>query len=204
MLKLGSIDEFKSKINEVSIKNEKYYLINEDSTFKLLSRKCPHQGTYVTYCDNKFICPAHGWKFGLEGNCENVVNKQLTNYKVLEQNGELFVSIDSKAHIQTQKRFKADPTFKLYSHASLEIEYNGFNLLCDPWLDGPAFMGAWLQYPPSSISAKHLNPHAIWISHEHSDHFHEPTLRKINKLTPVYIPAFPNKRMEDKLRNLGF
>lgn len=204
MLKLGSVDEFKSKVNEVTIKNEKYYLIKEEDTFKLLSRKCPHQGTYVTYCDNKFVCPAHGWKFGLEGNCENVVNKQLTNFKVLEHNGELFVSIDNKEHIQTHKRFKADPTFKLYSHASLEIEYNGFNLLCDPWLDGPAFMGAWLQYPPSSISAEHLNPDAIWISHEHSDHFHEPTLKKINKLTPVYIPAFPNKRMEDKLRNLGF
>ena len=42
----------------------------------------------------------------------------------------------------------------------------------DPWLDGPAFLGAWVPSPAADASGADLRPDAILITHEHSDHFH--------------------------------
>ena len=92
----------------------------------------------------------------------------------------------------------------LHSHASLEFAREDFSLLCDPWLEGLAFFGAWRHYPAPCVRAADLKPSALWISHEHSDHFHAPTLRALDKNIPVYIPSFPNHRLEDKLAELGF
>jgi CMP-N-acetylneuraminate monooxygenase len=74
----------------------------------------------------------------------------------------------------------------------------------DPWLCGPAFLGAWIQYPPPVVNVSTLQPDAIVITHEHSDHFHEPTLRHFDRATPVYVPDFPNRRLLGRLTALGF
>ena len=65
-------------------------------------------------------------------------------------------------------------------------------------------MGAWTQFPPPPESALRFRPDAIWISHEHSDHFHEPTLRLYDRSTPIYLPAFANGRLEERCYALGF
>jgi CMP-N-acetylneuraminate monooxygenase len=96
------------------------------------------------------------------------------------------------------------PNIKLHSHACLEIIHNEFSLLLDPWIDGPAFLGSWVQFPPTKITSEDLSPDAILISHEHSDHFHIPTLKNLDKNIPVYFPAFPNKRIDKTLKMLGF
>ncbi len=93
---------------------------------------------------------------------------------------------------------------KLHSHACLEIINKDFSLLVDPWLSGPAFLGSWIQFPEPNITAEELSPSAILISHEHSDHFHIPTLEKFARDIPIYFPAFPNRRIETKLKCLGF
>lgn len=54
------------------------------------------------------------------------------------------------------------------------------------------------------MRARDLQPNAIWISHEHSDHFHPQTLLHFEKSTPIYVPAFPNGRLEKRLSALGF
>lgn len=92
----------------------------------------------------------------------------------------------------------------LHSHASLEFRRQDFSLLCDPWLEGLAFFGAWRHYPKPRIKARDLNPSAIWISHEHSDHFHPQTLSQFDRSIPIYIPSFLNHRLEERLQALGF
>ena len=93
---------------------------------------------------------------------------------------------------------------KLHSHACLEITSEDFSLLIDPWISGPAFLGSWVQFPEVKITPEQLSPSAILISHEHSDHFHVPTLKRLPLETPVYFPAFPNGRIEATLNSLGF
>ena len=70
-------------------------------------------------------------------------------------------------------------------------------------------MGAWRHYPtpllnPTNIHTLTKRTNAIWISHEHSDHFHPATLRYFDKNTPIFVPSFPNGRLEMALDKLGF
>ena len=89
----------------------------------------------------------------------------------------------------------------------MRSHYEGFTLLTDPWLeaDGPAFLGAWTQSPAADVSGADLRPDAILITHTStSDHFHEPTLRRFNRRTPIFVPDFPNERLPRRLAALGF
>ena len=63
----------------------------------------------------------------------------------------------------------------------------------------PAFLGAWTQYPPPVVDVTTLRPDAMVISHEHSDHFHEPTLVEFDRSIPIFIPDFPNRRLVERL-----
>ncbi len=65
-------------------------------------------------------------------------------------------------------------------------------------------MGAWTHYPPAAIDWAHLRPNAVLISHEHSDHFHPPTLAHFPRDLPIYVPDFPNRRMVNRLLAMGF
>ena len=68
-----------------------------------------------------------------------------------------------------------------------------------------AVFGSWITYPPSNIRVKDLPKiHGIFISHEHSDHFHEFTLKKFDKHIPIFVPDFDNRRLEFRLKKLGF
>jgi CMP-N-acetylneuraminate monooxygenase len=97
-----------------------------------------------------------------------------------------------------------DVDVRVHAHACVEIEHRSFRLLIDPWLTGPAFLGAWTQFPPPVVVASELSPDAILITHEHSDHFHEPTLDQFDRQTPIYVPDFPNQRMPRVLDQMGF
>jgi UDP-MurNAc hydroxylase len=66
------------------------------------------------------------------------------------------------------------------SHASVVIEDGPIVLLTDPWFMGEIFNESW-----SLLSTPALTPTTlqgvthIWISHEHPDHLHFPTLKTI-------------------------
>ena len=97
-----------------------------------------------------------------------------------------------------------DVDVRLHAHACVEISHRGFRLLIDPWLTGPAMLGAWTPFPPPRVQASELAPDAVLITHEHSDHFHEPTLDQFDRQTPIYVPDFPNQRMPRILDEMGF
>ena len=42
-------------------------------------------------------------------------------------------------HVREERSAKTGLTIRLMSHACLELSFNGFTLLTDPWLDGLAF-----------------------------------------------------------------
>ena len=75
-------------------------------------------------------------------------------------------------------------------HASVVL-YNDDSspLLCiDPWLTGSCYWRSWwLESPPSPKIFDILQFCSyIYITHEHPDHFHYPTIKKIGK-NPKYI-----------------
>jgi CMP-N-acetylneuraminate monooxygenase len=208
-IRIGSADSFTRLPALISEGSRSYFLVRQASGFALLSNVCPHQGGAVYDKGTCFECPLHGWQFDrLTGRCLNAPSRALAMIPVAVEDGVLFAEIPGP--VQTDRvahggrSAKAGLTIQLHAHACLEISYEGFTILTDPWLDGPAFLGAWIQSPAPDASAADLRPDAILITHEHSDHFHEPTLRLFDRRTPVFVPDFPNERLPRRLAALGF
>jgi hypothetical protein len=62
-------------------------------------------------------------------------------------------------------------------HASIVVECSGTSILMDPWLSGKIFNNSWTLRPEPVLDPALLDRiDYLWISHEHPDHFHFPTL----------------------------
>jgi UDP-MurNAc hydroxylase len=62
-------------------------------------------------------------------------------------------------------------------HASIVAECSGTSILMDPWLSGKIFNNSWTLRPDPVLDPALLDRiDYLWISHEHPDHFHFPTL----------------------------
>ncbi|MDQ0206933.1 MBL fold metallo-hydrolase [Alkalicoccobacillus murimartini] len=212
---LGNIRDFTKLPCEIVLNRQAYFLNKVDDQFRLFTSICPHQGGQIFFEEEShcFKCDIHQWKFDCETGESYTSKKQTLDYfHVSEEGTDLYADLPNdeleliKEPIMKKKKSTYDkrPSIKLHAHACIEFRHKGFSLLCDPWINGPAFMGSWIQYPPPVIRTEQLNPNAIWISHEHSDHFHEPTLRLFNRSIPIYVPDFVNRRLIYKLEELGF
>jgi len=209
-IRIGRPEDFSRFPAVVTEGSRTYFLVRQTSEFALLSNVCPHQGGAVYDKGTCFECPLHGWQFDrLTGRCLNAPSRSLAMIPVVQdEQGVLFAHLPGPVHVDRvahgARSAKAGLTMALHSHACLEISYNGYTLLTDPWLDGPAFLGAWMPSPAPDTNGADLRPDAILITHEHSDHFHEPTLRHFDRRTPVFVPDFPNERLPRRLAALGF
>jgi hypothetical protein len=88
-------------------------------------------------------------------------------------------------------------------HASLLIEANGLSILSDPWWNGPCFGAQWWPYPlPHTEPVRGRRVDFIYISHGHHDHFHPPTLRRLDRATRVLVAA--KSELAGAIKELGF
>jgi UDP-MurNAc hydroxylase len=96
---------------------------------------------------------------------------------------------------------------RFVSHASFSVESNGTMLLCDPWLMGKAFNQGWaLLSAPATVSWPKVD--YVWISHQHPDHLHFPTLKSLplqerKRLTMLY-QKHASPRIPRVLQGLGY
>jgi UDP-MurNAc hydroxylase len=90
-------------------------------------------------------------------------------------------------------------------HSALYVETGGPTLLVDPWLGGSCYWRSWWHFPPFPPPAPAvLAPDYLYLSHHHFDHFHYPTLRRLDRRTHVLVPKFGVDVMAGELRALGF
>ena len=199
--------------------NNPFILTNKkNGSLVLYSAICPHmQGTVIPSKNEIWTCPSHGWTFNADnGKSINSPQSSLGEFEVVSKNGKLFVEIPElkknglslnkvKNEEKDKRANKKGPKITLVKHASLLIEWDGFNLLTDPWIEGPALFGSWTHYPPSDYTVSNLPKiDAIWISHEHSDHLHENSLSKFEKDIPIFVSKFGNDRLAKRVKKLGF
>ncbi len=98
---------------------------------------------------------------------------------------------------------------QLIAHASVIIETGGVSILCDPWFSGKAFNDSWsLAVPPAITEADLDRVDYLWVSHEHPDHFHFPTLRALpesfkKRVTVLFRSDFTEK-VASAFQKLGF
>jgi len=96
---------------------------------------------------------------------------------------------------------------RFVSHASFSVESNETTLLCDPWLFGKAFNEGWaLLSPAATVPWERIN--YIWISHQHPDHLHFPTLRSLAPQHRKHLIMLYQKHASQRIlrvfRGLGY
>ncbi len=101
-----------------------------------------------------------------------------------------------------------DYFLKIHGHSCLEVRVNETAIIFDPWLVGSAYWRSWWNFPePSSFetltkSLSNCHEIFIYITHLHWDHFHGPTLRKLQKEIPklkFLISRTPERRLKNDL-----
>ncbi|OYY79556.1 MAG: hypothetical protein B7Y43_00240 [Sphingomonas sp. 28-62-20] len=97
----------------------------------------------------------------------------------------------------------------MIGHAGLLIEAPGIGLLTDPWLGGRIFDNSWELALPALPLADFVDRVThVWISHEHPDHLHWPSLRAIvaarGPAIALLFQEHPSRAVIDQLGRLGF
>lgn len=93
----------------------------------------------------------------------------------------------------------------MIGHACLLCETEDARILMDPWIVGPANFRSWWHLPEATLDPSQLPPlDYIYISHLHGDHFHIPTLERLDRRPIVLVPRFYHNRMIRRLRRLGY
>ncbi len=171
---------------------------------------CDHNGGTLSIDKNKktATCPLHKWTLYLhkaryENSCpkipfrvnelENHLEVERFNYEFNDRNTEELID----------EKFEID----FNAHASVTIKVGEVKITSDPWFIGSCFATGWWHInPPSEEAIKRLQESDyIYISHNHPDHLHIPTLEKyIKKNTPIIVPNFESKSVENILSNYGF
>lgn len=100
---------------------------------------------------------------------------------------------------------------KLLGHASILIEVDNKRILTDPWYFGTAFNDGWELLPRPNledIKSDIKNVDIIWISHEHPDHLHFPTLKWIAEFVQndveIYFQKNNSSKVFEALKKLGY
>ena len=102
-----------------------------------------------------------------------------------------------------------DPELRFLNHACIRVEHGSEALLCDPWFSGRVFNQSWGLLEETEVDALDLRDvRHIWISHEHPDHLHFPTLRAIRERisgeVTVYYRRQKAQHVREALEGLGF
>jgi hypothetical protein len=86
------------------------------------------------------------------------------------------------------------------------IETSNFRIIVDPWIVGPCNVNTWypLRTEPATKKDIPRDVDAIYISHEHQDHFQAESLCEFNKNTQIYVCNFPTDRFKNAIKDLGF
>ena len=95
--------------------------------------------------------------------------------------------------------------FTVIGHSCLYIETSAGSILVDPWLFGSCYWRSWWHYPPTPEPLPEwLAPDYVYLTHHHFDHFHFPSMRRIDRRAHVLVPEFGVDVLAGEVRNLGF
>jgi UDP-MurNAc hydroxylase len=95
--------------------------------------------------------------------------------------------------------------FTVIGHSCLYVETSAGTILVDPWLFGSCYWRSWWHYPPTpEPKAEWLAPDYVYITHHHFDHFHFPSMRRIDRSAHVLVPKFGVDVLAGEVRSLGF
>ncbi len=98
-------------------------------------------------------------------------------------------------------------TIEFLGHSGITVEHDDHLLVCDPWMGSRgAYNASWFPYPKyPRENLDHLRAaDAIYVSHEHLDHYDPAFLETVDRGTPILTGRVHKKRMLKLLRRAGF
>ena len=184
-----------------------FFIDKQNNNIKIFDRTCDHAGGKLIHRDKKIICPVHNWEFlPQKKSYKNGIQKKPLNYEI--KNDKIIFSI--KEYKPEITKFNKDKEslikIRFINHAFIILEYNNFSFATDPWALGPAFSnGWWLKKKTKEDWLEKINNcDFIYISHNHPDHLHPHTLKKISKKMKFIIPKFISGSTKVLLQDLNF
>jgi UDP-MurNAc hydroxylase len=95
--------------------------------------------------------------------------------------------------------------FRIVSHSCMQVEAGGGKLLMDPWIVGSVYWRSWWHFPEVVGTTEELcQADWVYLTHQHFDHFHYPSLRHFKRDTTILLPYRATTGMESEIRGLGF
>ena len=189
----------------ITINEMNFWICNYEGSTHILYNECSHMSGALKATSSNLVCTVHGWTYNFDGSNENKTGPSLQRLRILKESQNNFEVLLPIKELQKPKVPLIHPLqIQVHSHATLEFSYREKSVLFDPWLNGPAYYGAWRLHPEPNVLTENLQVNAIVITHPHPDHFHPPTLKKIDRKTPIYFPKFPSGIIERGLDQLGF
>lgn len=98
-------------------------------------------------------------------------------------------------------------TIEYLGHSGLSVEHHDHRLVCDPWMGSRgAYNASWFPYPeyPEQDLGHLRSADAVYISHEHLDHFDPAFVETLDRATPILTGRVHKKRLVRMLRKAGF
>jgi len=203
---LKNIDE----IQEGASQDENFLYFRSGENIKVYDRICDHRGGKLSIKDGGARCPLHGWNLDLSSGY--YTNARCTKDPILEINEyELdspLVSIPRRTNRLAAESWNSEQIteIRFINHACLLFKMGDISFATDPWILGSAFCNGWWLSKSSPLDAfDHLNKcDFIYISHNHPDHLHPESLKKIRKDMPILTADFSSGSTKNYLQQLGF
>ncbi len=171
----------------------------------VLIDKCAHMGSPLKPTRNGFTCESHGWTYKRDGANWIAGNPGLETVPFVIEDDEIVFELREKEPILGPRdELDGTESLELLAHASFLLSSGESRVLFDPWLDGPTYWGSWHHFPKNAVSAEELTLSHVVITHPHPDHFHLPTIEKIDRNVPIIIPNFESGILQEELRKLEF
>ena len=171
----------------------------------VLDARCAHMGSQVRWTGNGFACPTHGWSYSREGTNFVRGNPGLEHVPFSIEGSELVVELPSRHPLLPPNgSLEGSEHIELLAHASFLLTAGRNRVLFDPWLQGPAYWGAWHHYPKNSVDVSELSVSHVVITHPHPDHFHLPTIDHLDRDVHFIIPNFESGILQKELRKRNF
>ena len=137
--KIGTVDILTELPIAIEINGRPYILSKKENSLPVLfSAIFQHQSGIVSELKKGTLrCPNHGWEYDpCNGKATNVPDKCLQSFQVKIENDFLYVDLPlNKTAKQTfDNAPKIPPKITIVGAAGLLFEWNGFNILSDPWI----------------------------------------------------------------------
>ncbi len=177
---------------------------------RFYDRICDHNGgNLITTPEEAGLlrCPLHNWRFDpARGRYTNV--NQTKEPLAFERDGqEYLVTIANRTLDWPTAPADGDVSLTFLNHACFVVDIAGkLKFATDPWIFGSAFCdGWWLSEPSPDNAIERLEAcDFIYISHNHPDHLHAETLKKLSPRTRFVVPNFESQSVARYLNYLGF